>query len=311
MRRTRSSSKHRLRGRGLPRAARTGGRALKATRSPRARGAQRYDEADQLFLFVLRRLQRAIPHGGRPGALPRLPGVHPGRPQRRPRERGAHGHAFLGPAGQGGGAGDRPPRGSLAGHRALRLRRAQRAAGDDGHGAGRHVRPAGRELEPLPVAQSRRERHGLPGTCALQRLRGRARRGGRNPALLSAAAAMEARAFPAFVYDAAGGDNWATRFSLDHNRKPDIDWALEPFEYADEAMQRVSGKWRSPTPTSRCATIATPSTSPSFPAIADGRDDSGKRVARGQRARGRRASPDTCSRSMRRTSCTASSSIRG
>jgi len=65
---------------------------------------------------------------------------------------------------------------------------------------------------------------------------------GEIPRYLSAAAAMEARAFPAFVYDAAGGDNWATRFSLDHNRNPDIDWALEPFEYADEAMQRVSGK---------------------------------------------------------------------
>ena len=65
---------------------------------------------------------------------------------------------------------------------------------------------------------------------------------GELPRYLSAAAAMESRAFPAFVYDAAAGDNWATRFTLDHNRNPDTDWALEPFEYADEAMQRVSGK---------------------------------------------------------------------
>jgi len=59
------------------------------------------------------------------------------------------------------------------------------------------------------------------------------------PRYLTAAAAMESRAFPAFVYDAAAGDNWAARFSLKPNRNPDTDWPLEPFEYADEALQRV------------------------------------------------------------------------
>jgi ferredoxin len=59
------------------------------------------------------------------------------------------------------------------------------------------------------------------------------------PRYLTAAAAMESRAFPAFVYDAAGGSNWATRFSLEHNRNPETDWPVEPFEYADEALQRV------------------------------------------------------------------------
>ncbi len=62
---------------------------------------------------------------------------------------------------------------------------------------------------------------------------------GNMPRYLTAAAAMESRAFPAFVYDAAAGDNWATRFSLEHNRNPDTDWPVEPFEYADEAMQRI------------------------------------------------------------------------
>ena len=62
---------------------------------------------------------------------------------------------------------------------------------------------------------------------------------GEMPRYLTAAAAMESRAFPAFVYDAAGGDNWATRFALDHNRNPDTDWPVEPFEYADETLQRV------------------------------------------------------------------------
>ncbi|MCM2328127.1 MAG: ferredoxin [Lysobacter sp.] len=58
------------------------------------------------------------------------------------------------------------------------------------------------------------------------------------PRYLTAAAAMESRAFPAFVYDAAAGDNWATRFSLEHNRNPETDWPVEPFEFADEGLQR-------------------------------------------------------------------------
>ena len=99
----------------------------------------------------------------------------PRGPQRRARERRAHGHAVVRAAGQGGRAGDRPARGSLARHRALRLRRAQRAPGDHGHGAGRHVRAAGGELAPLPDAQPHRERHGLPRAGALQRLRRRSR----------------------------------------------------------------------------------------------------------------------------------------
>jgi len=61
------------------------------------------------------------------------------------------------------------------------------------------------------------------------------------PRYLTAAAAMESRAFPAFVYDAAAGENWATRFSLQPNRNPETDWPVEPFEYADEALQRVRG----------------------------------------------------------------------
>jgi ferredoxin len=61
------------------------------------------------------------------------------------------------------------------------------------------------------------------------------------PRYLTAAAAMESRAFPAFVYDAAAGENWATRFSLEPNRNPETDWPVEPFEYADEALQRVRG----------------------------------------------------------------------
>ncbi len=59
------------------------------------------------------------------------------------------------------------------------------------------------------------------------------------PRYLTAAAAREARAFPAFSYDAAAGPNWATRFSFEHNRNPHADWPADALEYSDEAMQRV------------------------------------------------------------------------
>ncbi|MBL0140886.1 MAG: ferredoxin [Betaproteobacteria bacterium] len=80
---------------------------------------------------------------------------------------------------------------------------------------------------------------GCPGPALFTVFAGAPSAAGELPRYLTAAAAMESRAFPAFVYDAAAGDNWATRFSLEHNRNPDTDWPREPFEYADEAMQRV------------------------------------------------------------------------
>ncbi len=59
------------------------------------------------------------------------------------------------------------------------------------------------------------------------------------PAYLGAAAAMQSRAFPAFVYDAAAGANWATRFSLANNPQPDADWPVEALAYCDDAQQRI------------------------------------------------------------------------
>ena len=59
------------------------------------------------------------------------------------------------------------------------------------------------------------------------------------PTYLTAAAAMESRAFPAFTYDPYAGDNQAARFSLEDNPRPDADWPVEPLEYADQALQRV------------------------------------------------------------------------
>lgn len=63
--------------------------------------------------------------------------------------------------------------------------------------------------------------------------------GGLSP-YLSAAAAMESRAFPAFTYDPSAGPDWASRFSLSDNPQPDIDWPLQDFAYEDEQHQRVS-----------------------------------------------------------------------
>jgi hypothetical protein len=60
------------------------------------------------------------------------------------------------------------------------------------------------------------------------------------PMYLSGAAAMESRAFPAFTYDPGAGNDWASRFSLEDNPQPDLDWPIEPFEYADEALQRTT-----------------------------------------------------------------------
>jgi hypothetical protein len=59
------------------------------------------------------------------------------------------------------------------------------------------------------------------------------------PAYLVGAAALEARAFPAFVFDPAAGDDWASRFSLAGNPQLDADWPTHAFAYEDETCQTV------------------------------------------------------------------------
>jgi hypothetical protein len=59
------------------------------------------------------------------------------------------------------------------------------------------------------------------------------------PAYLNAAAAMEARAFPAFAYDPAAGQDWAARFTIEFNPQPERDWPLHRLEYEDPSRQRV------------------------------------------------------------------------
>jgi len=50
---------------------------------------------------------------------------------------------------------------------------------------------------------------------------------------------MESRAFVAFTYDPAAGPELASRFSLEDNPQPELDWPIEDFEYADAELQRV------------------------------------------------------------------------
>jgi hypothetical protein len=87
-----------------------------------------------------------------------------------------------------------------------------------------------------------RVRRGLdcPGPALFSVFAGSPAAAGDLPPYLTAAAAMESRAFPAFTYDAAAGTNWAERFSLENNPSPDADWPMERLEYADEALQRVA-----------------------------------------------------------------------
>ncbi len=60
------------------------------------------------------------------------------------------------------------------------------------------------------------------------------------PPYLTAAAALESRAFPAFTYDPSAGPDWASRFSLEGNPQPELDWPVAELEYADAELQRVT-----------------------------------------------------------------------
>ena len=57
---------------------------------------------------------------------------------------------------------------------------------------------------------------------------------------LTAAAAAESRAFPAFTYDPSAGADWAARFSLRANSQLDLDWPVQRLDYEDAEQQLVS-----------------------------------------------------------------------
>jgi hypothetical protein len=60
------------------------------------------------------------------------------------------------------------------------------------------------------------------------------------PPYLASAAAMESRAFPAFTYDPAAGNNLASRFNLGSNSQADRVWPVESFMYEDADHQRIT-----------------------------------------------------------------------
>jgi hypothetical protein len=60
------------------------------------------------------------------------------------------------------------------------------------------------------------------------------------PAYLVAAAAMESRAFPAFVYDPVAGAERTFCFRLEANPESERDWPAQTFVYADEEHQKLS-----------------------------------------------------------------------
>ena len=64
--------------------------------------------------------------------------------------------------------------------------------------------------------------------------------GGMLPGYLQAAAAMQSRAFPAFSYDPGAGADLASRFSLENNPQPELDWPVERLHYADPDLQSAS-----------------------------------------------------------------------
>jgi hypothetical protein len=62
------------------------------------------------------------------------------------------------------------------------------------------------------------------------------------PPYLVAAAALEGRAFPAFTYDPGAGSELASRFSVDENPQPELDWPLAELDYADVSLQRTTDR---------------------------------------------------------------------
>lgn len=78
-----------------------------------------------------------------------------------------------------------------------------------------------------------------PGPALFSVYSGAAEGSGSLPPYLVAAAAMEARAFPAYSYDPSAGPNWASRFHLEANSQVEADWPVQAFSYEDENHQRV------------------------------------------------------------------------
>ena len=60
------------------------------------------------------------------------------------------------------------------------------------------------------------------------------------PLYLRAAAATDSRACPAFVYDPGAGYDWESRFQVEGNPQPEMDWPVHDFVYEDKDLQKFS-----------------------------------------------------------------------
>ncbi len=78
-----------------------------------------------------------------------------------------------------------------------------------------------------------------PGAALFSVFSGASGHAGDIPPYLVAAAAMESRAFPAFVHDPSAGADCAARFSIAGNPQPEQDWPVHRLDYEDAEHQRV------------------------------------------------------------------------
>jgi uncharacterized Fe-S cluster protein YjdI len=78
-----------------------------------------------------------------------------------------------------------------------------------------------------------------PGSALFSVFSGATGNGASLPPYLNAAAAMESRAFPAFVYDPSAGPDWASRFDLRDNPQVERDWPVHDIVYEDTAHQSM------------------------------------------------------------------------
>ncbi len=81
---------------------------------------------------------------------------------------------------------------------------------------------------------------GCPGPALFSVFSGASNHAGDIPPYLVGAAAMESRAFPAFVYDPSAGADWAARFSVAGNPQPEQDWPVHKLAYEDADHQSVA-----------------------------------------------------------------------
>ncbi len=88
-------------------------------------------------------------------------------------------------------------------------------------------------------AQSARLEAGMryPGPALISVFSGMAGEPSELSPYLTAAAALQSRAFPNFVYDPAAGEDWAERFSVVDNPEAETAWTRANVHFADEDLQ--------------------------------------------------------------------------